>query len=273
MWDTGTQLRKVRKKSNLTLDQLASISGIDRGTISRIELGHVSPRIDTISSLCEAMKTTLPEFFGHERNMPQAGPIPHTDVPIEPDAYWPVPATVWQGLVDVVERFEALLANSGEMVIAMNHAGRVVYFSPGGELLLGFKRPELMGTAVKDLVHEDDQPRFTAALSGPGPGAESARSYRLKCKGGSWRRFECILTDHLQSPSIHALILNAGMSQRSTFMDTAPEAFDRVMNLDFTAQVDLVRRSLPAMDARRCASGRARTRAGRRDRRRPRRWA
>lgn len=49
---------------------------------------------------------------------------------------------------------------------------------------------------------------------------------------------------------IDAIVLNAGVSQRSLFMETAPEAFDRVMRLDFDAQVDLVRRMLPAMAER-----------------------
>lgn len=130
MFDTGAQLRKVRKKSNLTLDQLAALSGIDRGTISRIELGHVSPRIDTIDCLCQAMNTSLPQFF-HEglqalQSDPQAGPVtaPFLETPGEAhhdaDTYWPVPATVWQSLVDVVERFEALLAHSGELALVMD---------------------------------------------------------------------------------------------------------------------------------------------------------
>ena len=51
--------------------------------------------------------------------------------------------------------------------------------------------------------------------------------------------------------SIDVLVLNAGMSQRSTFLETAPEVFDRVMALDFSAQADMVRRCLPAMVARR----------------------
>jgi short-subunit dehydrogenase len=49
---------------------------------------------------------------------------------------------------------------------------------------------------------------------------------------------------------IDALVLNAGISQRSTFLGTSAEAFDRVMRLDFDAQVDLVRRVLPEMVGR-----------------------
>jgi NAD(P)-dependent dehydrogenase (short-subunit alcohol dehydrogenase family) len=46
---------------------------------------------------------------------------------------------------------------------------------------------------------------------------------------------------------VDVLVLNAGISQRATFLETTPESFDRIMALDFGAQVDLVRRCLPAM--------------------------
>jgi len=51
--------------------------------------------------------------------------------------------------------------------------------------------------------------------------------------------------------ALDILVLNAGVSQRATFLETSPETFDRVMNLDFAAQVDMVRRCLPAMVRRR----------------------
>lgn len=222
MFDTGAHLRKVRKKYNLTLDQLAGRSGIDRGTISRIELGHVSPRIDTIDCLCQAMNTTLPEFFGHGfawssacETAPQAGPVPDFQAGgtarLEADLYWPVPRTMWQSLVDVVERFEALLAHSSELVLVLDEPGRVIYLSPGGERLLGHKRAEILGMSVLDLVHAEDRPRFQAALVGGAPGAASSRNFRLRHRDGEWVAFECTLTDHLKSPSIRARILNAAL--------------------------------------------------------------
>jgi len=227
MFDTGAQLRKVRKKANLTLDQLAGLSGIDRGTISRIELGHVSPRIDTIDCLCQAMNNTLPQFF-HETKAGsldglqpfgsglQAGPVmglsdPREAAPVSTASYWPVPTTVWQSLVDVVERFEALLSNSAELVLVMDRAGKILYLSPGGEGLLGFKRAEILGTSALDLVHAEDRPRFSAAFAGGAPGAATAREYRLKHKQGHWSNFGCIIADHLHSPSIRAVIMNAAV--------------------------------------------------------------
>jgi PAS domain S-box-containing protein len=122
-----------------------------------------------------------------------------------------VPKTVWQSLVDVVERFEALLANSGELVLVMDPTGRVIYLSPGGEALLGFKRAEVLGSPMLDLVHHEDRPRFKAALTGGGPGSADSRNYRLRTKGGEWMNFTCTLSDHVKAPSIRAWILNAAL--------------------------------------------------------------
>jgi short-subunit dehydrogenase len=48
------------------------------------------------------------------------------------------------------------------------------------------------------------------------------------------------------SGGIALLILNAGISQRSRFEDLAPEAFDRIMEVDFNAPVDIIRRMIPS---------------------------
>ena len=49
---------------------------------------------------------------------------------------------------------------------------------------------------------------------------------------------------------IDVLVLNAGTSQRATFLETPPDAFASIMALDFEAPVDMVRRTLPSMLAR-----------------------
>lgn len=53
---------------------------------------------------------------------------------------------------------------------------------------------------------------------------------------------------------IDCLILNAGVSQRSQFAETSPEIFDRIMETNFKASVDLVRAILPGMLERRSGS-------------------
>ena len=43
------QLRKQRLNAELSQDSLAELAGIDRKTINRIENGHFSPTLDTIT--------------------------------------------------------------------------------------------------------------------------------------------------------------------------------------------------------------------------------
>ncbi len=80
-------------------------------------------------------------------------------------------------------------------------------------------------------------------------GGQAAAVLAFDLENPEARAEACEAAPSLLGP-IDALVLNAGMTQRSTFMETSAEAFDRVMRLDFDAQVDLCRRVLPAMIAR-----------------------
>jgi NAD(P)-dependent dehydrogenase (short-subunit alcohol dehydrogenase family) len=101
----------------------------------------------------------------------------------------------------------------------------------GARIVLSGRRPETLDEAAaecRDL------------------GAEAAAVLAFDLESAAARQEACAAAPSLLGP-IDALVLNAGISQRSTFMSTSPEAFDRVMNLDFAAQVDMARRMLPAM--------------------------
>ncbi len=52
------ELRKLRIKAELSQDELAQRAGIDRKTINRIENGHFSPTLDTITRLSLVLKIT-----------------------------------------------------------------------------------------------------------------------------------------------------------------------------------------------------------------------
>ena len=218
MFNTGAQLRKSRKRSSFTLDQLAAKSGIDRGTISRIELGHVSPRIDTLDFLCQAMNTTLADFFSAEEpSNPKGngngangngGRLGIQDGKVH-ETFWPVPPTLWKGLEEVIERFEVLLAHSGELFMVLDPAGRVLYVSPHGETLLGYAKPDLLGTAAMDILHPEELTPFLAAFAVAAPQAPARGRFRFRHKDGTWLPFRCTLSDHLHTPSIQAMILNA----------------------------------------------------------------
>ncbi|GBL21053.1 hypothetical protein EMGBS4_11130 [Acidimicrobiaceae bacterium] len=60
----ASQLRKLRIAADLSQDNLATLAGIDRKTINRIENGHFSPTLDTITRLCVVLKITPSTLLG-----------------------------------------------------------------------------------------------------------------------------------------------------------------------------------------------------------------
>ena len=241
MFNVGAQLRRMRRRSNLTLDQLAATSGVDRGTISRIELGHVSPRIDTIRFLCEAMGSSLGQFFGSQdgaEEAPGSAPAGRSPVPPDsagppradtsgapaladgqvpgplpgspaPDGYWPVPSHFWHGMLEVLDRFEALVKNSSELILVLDRAGMVLYASPAAKPILGRRSPDLVGRHYRALVHPADLDRFEAFLAALAPGATASLDYRLRHKDGTWRQVSAKVSNLLGNPSVRGLVCNA----------------------------------------------------------------
>lgn len=56
-------MRDMRSAQALTLDELATRSGVSRAMISRIERGEASPTAQLLARLCSALGTTLSALF------------------------------------------------------------------------------------------------------------------------------------------------------------------------------------------------------------------
>ena len=52
--EAGALLKEARLRAGLTQRGLASLVGVPQPAVSRIERGHVSPRLDTLDSLLRA---------------------------------------------------------------------------------------------------------------------------------------------------------------------------------------------------------------------------
>ncbi|RPK76593.1 anaerobic benzoate catabolism transcriptional regulator [Streptomyces sp. ADI97-07] len=58
----GTRIREARTARHLSQERLGELSGTDRQTINRIELGHVSTRIDTLMRIAAALEMPLADL-------------------------------------------------------------------------------------------------------------------------------------------------------------------------------------------------------------------
>lgn len=56
-------LREVRKKQNMTLEQLSKMSGISKGHLSKIERQERDPKLSTIIIISKALKVDITELY------------------------------------------------------------------------------------------------------------------------------------------------------------------------------------------------------------------
>lgn len=59
----GAAIRDLRRKRNLSLDQLAQLSGVSRSMISKVEREEATPSTTVLSRLAEALATTFAELL------------------------------------------------------------------------------------------------------------------------------------------------------------------------------------------------------------------
>jgi len=66
--ELGTRLRQLRKARQLTLNNLATLSGVAVSTISKIENGALSPTLDKVLRLASGLDLSISQLIGEEAN-------------------------------------------------------------------------------------------------------------------------------------------------------------------------------------------------------------
>ena len=59
----GREVRAHRKQQNITVSELAQLTGISIGMVSKIENGNTSPSLSTLQTLSNALGVTFTSFF------------------------------------------------------------------------------------------------------------------------------------------------------------------------------------------------------------------
>ncbi len=59
----GGEVRRQRKRQDMTMAMLADAAGLSQGMLSKIETGQTSPSLATLASLAEALAAPISSFF------------------------------------------------------------------------------------------------------------------------------------------------------------------------------------------------------------------
>jgi len=107
-------------------------------------------------------------------------------------------------------QFRSLVNNSSDLITVLAPDGTITYQSPSVERMLGRRAADLVGTALGDLVHPDDQHHVTVTLTKlvEAPGATANLGCRLQHEDGTWRHVDSICTNLTDDPRVHGLVLN-----------------------------------------------------------------
>jgi diguanylate cyclase (GGDEF)-like protein/PAS domain S-box-containing protein len=112
---------------------------------------------------------------------------------------------------DSEERLQALLMNADGAILVVDHAGTVTWASPSAELLWGLPADSLLGHSVTKLIHPDDRReviRQFSKLADARPEATLRLEARMRHGDGSWRWYESIFTNRVDSSAVNGIVAN-----------------------------------------------------------------
>ena len=109
------------------------------------------------------------------------------------------------------ERFRSLVQNASDLISILDAEGEVRYHSPASLHILGFPPNERLGSDFFDQVHPQDRTRLEAlfeTLVGK-PRSSQIAEYRIRHADGTWRVFESKITNLLENPAVHGVVINS----------------------------------------------------------------
>ncbi|WP_299958395.1 bifunctional diguanylate cyclase/phosphodiesterase [uncultured Modestobacter sp.] len=89
--------------------------------------------------------------------------------------------------------FRTLAHGSADVTIVLDHRGRITWDSTAGSHPHGWTARDLEGRPLVDFVHDDDRAELLTVLAaGVDPDRGRSRTFRLRARDGSWRRYEAV---------------------------------------------------------------------------------
>ncbi|MEY7851422.1 PAS domain-containing protein [Natrarchaeobius sp. A-rgal3] len=110
-----------------------------------------------------------------------------------------------------LQRHQAFLEESTDVVTVVDAAGTIEYHSPSVDEILGYNPDKVSGTNAFELVHSDDREELIRAfgdLLGESGASERAEA-RFRAADGEWRWLEVHGTNQLANPAVGGIVVNS----------------------------------------------------------------
>lgn len=152
----AARLRAIRRHKGVTLERLASLCGLDRGYLSRIERGHKTPSLAALLSIGKALDVQMAHLFGET-----VGSSPITVVRQAQYKDFPGTRSGYEHFAMIIPQSETrrlgLVLVSPEVTptpAGVEHAGEEIVFVLEGDVEVSFVDRKV-SLAQGDCVHFD----------------------------------------------------------------------------------------------------------------------
>jgi PAS domain S-box-containing protein len=107
-------------------------------------------------------------------------------------------------------RFQTLIKQSNDGIQLVTPDGKILYSSDSVEKIVGYKPQDVQGGNIRPYIHDDDWDSFGPVWEKllAEDGATVTLEYRVKHQNGTWIWLETVLTNHLKTPNIKAILGN-----------------------------------------------------------------
>jgi PAS domain S-box-containing protein len=108
-------------------------------------------------------------------------------------------------------RFVALVQHASDVITIMAPSGKLLYMTPSGERVFGYKPSELVGTRLRELIDPADRKRALASFAAvcEEPGKTISFEFRLRHRDKSWLDVEAVATNLLHEPNVAGIVVNS----------------------------------------------------------------
>ncbi|MDD9900049.1 MAG: ATP-binding protein [Alphaproteobacteria bacterium] len=110
------------------------------------------------------------------------------------------------------ERFRGIIEHSHDIIMLLDAEGTVIYVSPAFERQMEYEHWEVLGQELAGFIHEEDRVavrsklhKLTSVWASDG----MVLTYRFARKDGTWRDFETVATNLLNTETVKAVVLNS----------------------------------------------------------------
>lgn len=154
-------LKSLRRKSNLTQEQLASIIGVERSSVGKYESKNVIPSIDVLTNLSNYFNVPIDFLLGKEKAFPKKG----VKIPVYGSIAAGIPIDAIEDIIDYEEISEAM-ADQGEYIALQIKGDSMEPRLRSGDVIIIRKQPDVNSGQVAAVLINGNEATCKIVIKG-----------------------------------------------------------------------------------------------------------